>query len=354
MSKPAVFLDRDGTLIEHYEYLTDPSDVQMMPSVAPAMKLLRDRGFLLVMISNQSAVARGIITEKKLIEIHDTLKVQMSEQNVYLDKMYYCPYHPEAAVEKYRKDSELRKPKPGMLHLAAQELDIDLSRSWMVGDDDRDVLAGKAAKCRTILLESYGSVGVQRGSSEPDFKAVNLQEAANLIVRYTTSRRIPPAEQEETSEEITTQSNHQGAGPMGNHENTEHTLSTHRQELDTESYENESLVVNRDASGIDEAEVDEPIELRDPELQEELLNERQLLQQILRELKSANRESNYSDFSIANLFAGIIQIVVVFFMVLAFMFGNGAEPKPESVQTCLLWAGVFQLLTMTLLLIHKQ
>ena len=185
MTKRAVFLDRDGTLIEHYDYLTNSDQVKLKPTTAPALRLLKKRDFLLVVVTNQSAVGRGMITETQLTEIHDRLKELLAQESIFLDAIYYCPYHPEADVEKYRCDSDLRKPKPGMFNLAAEELDIDLEQSWMVGDDDRDILAGQAAGCRTVFIESYQhSSLVRAGQSQPDFQAMNLREAANLIIRY--------------------------------------------------------------------------------------------------------------------------------------------------------------------------
>ena len=328
MSDPAVFLDRDGTLIEHFEYLTDPNDVQVMPSVAPALKLLRDRGFYLVMVTNQSAIARGIITEKKLLEIHDRLKLFLSEQGVYLDRIYYCPYHPEGAVEKYRRESDLRKPSPGMLYLAAEELDIDMSASWIVGDDDRDILAGQAADCRTILLESYGSTGVRQGQSDPNYRAVNLQEAANLIVRYATHpTRISPVPYEEKIE------------------TREEPQPVYKDwpDNETETIETDS-VVHKDQEN-------EPVDRLESSGEQD---EKSTLRLILRELQTTNREKSFTDFSVAKLLAGIFQMIAVFCMVLAFWFGNGIEPDPQAVQNSLMWAVLFQLLTLTWFLIHRH
>ncbi|MCP4710754.1 MAG: HAD family hydrolase [Planctomycetes bacterium] len=197
MSNRAVFLDRDGTLIEHYDYLTDPDQVKLLPTVAKAMGLLKDRDFKLVVVTNQSAIARGMLTEKKLLEIHDRLKYLLAEEGAYLDQIYYCPYHPEGVVDKYRRDSDMRKPAPGMLYLAARELDLDLEQCWIVGDDDRDIEAGKQAKCRTVFIKPHHSPLVQRGSATPDFQAVNLQEAANQIIRYADDRAGIEEEAEE-------------------------------------------------------------------------------------------------------------------------------------------------------------
>jgi len=189
MSRPAVFLDRDGTLLVHYDYLTDPDQVALMPATAAALRLLGAQGFLLVVVTNQSAVARGMLTEEKLADIHDRMKKLLAEQGAYVDKIYYCPYHPDAPVAAYRQDSELRKPKPGMLLRAAAELDIDLSRSWMIGDDDRDIEAGRAAGVLTIMLDTPGASRlVRRKGAAADYRAVNLKEAANQIVRFERQR----------------------------------------------------------------------------------------------------------------------------------------------------------------------
>lgn len=338
MSNPAVFLDRDGTLIEHFEYLTDPNDVQVIASVAPALKLLRDRGFYLVMVTNQSAIARGILTEKKLTEIHGRLKQSLSEQGVYLDKTYFCPFHPEGAVEKYRRDSELRKPRPGMLTLAAQELDIDLSASWMVGDDDRDILAGQAANCRTILLESYGSTGVRHGQSDPDYRAVNLQEAANLIVRHATHlTRVSPAVYAETAQgEEQPQS--------AEEEITENTTSESDFEQDSFQPETEDNDVELPVSDEVSPRLDSSSDG----------DTHSTLRLILREMQAANREKSFTEFSIAKLLAGVFQMIAVFCMVLAFYFGNAVEPDPQAVQNSLMWAVIFQLLTLTWFLMHRH
>jgi PST family polysaccharide transporter len=184
MSRRAVFLDRDGTLIEQREYLTDASQVKLLPRTAAALKRLQDRGYLLVVVTNQSAVARGLLTEKELVRIQDHLQDVLYRAGVRLDGMYYCPYHPQAVLAEYRRDSDRRKPRPGMLLQAAEDLDIDLSRSWMVGDDDRDVEAGRAAGCRTVRLADQEGAPGGNGGARPDFTAGDLQDAADTIIRH--------------------------------------------------------------------------------------------------------------------------------------------------------------------------
>jgi D,D-heptose 1,7-bisphosphate phosphatase len=151
MLRPAVFLDRDGTLIEHVHYLSDPALVRLLPGTATTLELLRRAGFACVLVTNQSAIGRGIITEARLHEIHAEMNRQLAEQGTTLDGIYYCPDVPsedEPSVEK----SLNRKPAPGMLLQAAADLGLDLRSSWMVGDLTSDVLAGINAGCRSILV----------------------------------------------------------------------------------------------------------------------------------------------------------------------------------------------------------
>ena len=115
MPDKAIFLDRDDTLIEDPGYINDAAQVRLVRGVAAALVELKALDYRLVVVSNQSGVARGIVTEQVLGEIHDRLKQLLAEKGAYLDQIYYCPYHPEGAVAKYRKESDWRKPKPGML-----------------------------------------------------------------------------------------------------------------------------------------------------------------------------------------------------------------------------------------------
>ncbi|MCK5269205.1 MAG: HAD-IIIA family hydrolase, partial [Sedimentisphaerales bacterium] len=308
--------------------------VQLLPSTASALKLLRQHGFLLIVITNQSAVARGMLTEKTLNQIHDHLKSLLGLEGAYIDKIYYCPYHPEAVVDQYRRDSDLRKPKPGMLHLAQKELDIDLDHSWIIGDDDRDIETGYAVGCRTIMLESRGSSLVRKGQSSPDFTAVNLQEAANLIIHNSRRPEEHPTEQttpqiedqpekptEEKSPETIEQTNIPEALPPEDNDTTNHQLTTEQDKTK--------------ASGQTDTET--------------------FLAHILRELKAINRDRNApAEFSIGKLMAGVVQMLVIFCLVLAFWFATSPEPKTATTQNCLLLALTFQTLTITLLLIHRH
>jgi D-glycero-D-manno-heptose 1,7-bisphosphate phosphatase len=115
MSNKAIFLDRDGTLIEDPGYLNHPEQVTLLEGVAEALIELRAMGYMIIVTTNQSAVARGIVSEKVLGEIHNRLRQLLTERGAYLDQIYYCPYHPDGVIPKYRKESDWRKPNPGML-----------------------------------------------------------------------------------------------------------------------------------------------------------------------------------------------------------------------------------------------
>lgn len=181
MTRPAVFLDRDGTLIvRDREFLTDPADVRLMDGAADAVKRLRDAGYLVFVATNQSAVARGLVTERTLAAIHAKMCALLEAESASLDAVYSCPHHPEGERELYRTVCECRKPKPGMLRQAADEWSVDLARSWMVGDSERDLEAGRAVGARTILVRT--GEGGKVDPNGADHVARDLSEAAKLIL----------------------------------------------------------------------------------------------------------------------------------------------------------------------------
>ncbi len=181
--RPAVFLDRDGTIIEDVGYLSDPDEVKLLPGAAAAINRLAEAGFAVVIISNQSGVARGFFDEQQMNCVHEQLESLLSQYGAKIDGAYYCPYldSEDATVEAFRRDSDLRKPKPGMILQAGEELEIDLPASWMIGDAQRDVEAGRRAGCQTILLGPGGSAASANGST--DFVAANLAKAVDLVER---------------------------------------------------------------------------------------------------------------------------------------------------------------------------
>ena len=160
-TRPAVFLDRDGTLIEHVHYLSDPALVRLLPGAAEALKRLRRAGFARVLVTNQSAIGRGMLTEERLDQIHTEMNRQLAACGATIDAIYYCPDAP-AGDDRTVVENPDRKPGPGMLLRAAADLKLDLGASWMVGDLISDVLAGLNAGCRSILVES-GQTSPGRG-----------------------------------------------------------------------------------------------------------------------------------------------------------------------------------------------
>ena len=184
----AIFLDRDNTLIHDPGYINHPDQVTLMEGAPEALCDLRALGYRLVVVTNQSGVARGIVTEAVLHEIHDRMEALLAERGARLDGIYYCPFHPDGVIEKYRQPSDWRKPNPGMLLTAAQEMGIDLRQSWCLGDSFSDVEAGIRAGCRTILIDGSSPPrrSAQRapGQVSPEFVAVNLREAVNIVKKY--------------------------------------------------------------------------------------------------------------------------------------------------------------------------
>lgn len=152
----AIFLDRDGTINKNVGFLTKIDDFELIEGVAEAIKLINNSEYLAIVITNQPVIARGEISLLELREIHDKMETLLGEKGAYIDALYYCPHHPDRGFEgervEYKIVCECRKPKPGLLFKAANDFNIDLSRSWMVGDGENDMKAGLAAGCNTILL----------------------------------------------------------------------------------------------------------------------------------------------------------------------------------------------------------
>jgi D-glycero-D-manno-heptose 1,7-bisphosphate phosphatase len=196
MNQKAVFLDRDGTIIEDTGYLGDPNDVKLLPGSAEAIRRLAQAGHLIVMVSNQSGVARGLFDEAAVSRVHARLVALLAAEGAKLDGSYYCPYLSEATVEAYRRDSDLRKPKPGMLHQASRKMAIDLSRSWMVGDSRCDVEAGRRAGCRTILVGCKLS-DTEIRKAAPLHRVFDLREAAKIIEGTMAEVKKPTTQAQE-------------------------------------------------------------------------------------------------------------------------------------------------------------
>ena len=190
MANRAVFLDRDGVLIEDRVQLLHAEEIRILDGVPLALTQLKQAGFRLVVITNQAIVARGLISEADLVILHSTMDRLLQEAGAPpLDAVYYCPHHPEATVPAYRALCECRKPRPGSLLRAARELDLDVQESFLVGDRLTDIIAGTKAGCRTVLVQSpqtqappIVTVEPLDDSCQPDHTCRDLPAAAEWIL----------------------------------------------------------------------------------------------------------------------------------------------------------------------------
>jgi len=314
MSDKAVFLDRDDTVIEDTGYIDDPGQVKLSEGAAESLGKLQGMGYKLIVVSNQSGVARGIVSEKVLGEIHGRLEALLREEGVILNKIYYCPFHPDGVIPKYRKESDLRKPNPGMFLKASEELGIDLESSWAIGDSERDVKAGKRAGCRTILINKpKEEVQIKEMEVKPDFTAVNIREAANIIKKY---------------------------GKLG-------------------SEESEGIGGNmseKDVSGKTEKEVQQEDKqmtsfLKDKKPEK---NVEELLGEIIEQLRNIQRRDIFEDFSIMRLLAGVIQIAVLFCLFLGVWFLMSPKRDVNAIYLCLGFAFVLQVMSLTFYMMQNR
>ncbi|MHC4570788.1 MAG: D-glycero-alpha-D-manno-heptose-1,7-bisphosphate 7-phosphatase [Planctomycetota bacterium] len=317
MADKAIFLDRDDTLIEDPGFINHPDQVKLLDGVAEALTELKALGYKLIVASNQSGVARGIVSEKTLGQIHDRLRQLLTESGAHLDGIYYCPYHPDGVVPKYRKDSDLRKPNPGMLLAAADEMNIDLNQSWLIGNSDRDIEAGLKAGCQTILInQSPHQKLTEPGQSNPDYRAVNMREAANIIKKYHRSFRELPAQVQATKSQVDSAS-----------QDVEH------------HHPRPEITQPKNAPKEQKISVDRT---------------EQLLSSILSQLKRMQRDDIFGEFSIMRLIAGIVQIVVLFCLLISIWFLMSPTRQDNSVLITLGFAILLQLMSLTFYIMHGR
>lgn len=365
MSNTAVFLDRDGTLIHDPGYLNHPDQVQVIDGAAEAVKEFRLLGYKTIVASNQSGVARGMVTPEMVERIHDRLRELLGAKGAALDAIYYCPYHPEGIISEYRKDSDWRKPQPGMLLAAAQEMNIDLSRSWMIGDSDRDMEAGRHAGCKTILI------GAPRpGESTPDYLAVNMREAVNIIKQHRHTLgdgRIPPVSQASQISDKRLPNTGSGVGDPA-------------QRLAGKSAE--ILALPREPAsgkpgdipcveGVGTPNTEDrvwelfPPSTRGPDAHDtapaapvqpgaDLARTEQLLAGILEQLRRVQDREMFREFSFMRLLAGLVQVFVPVCLLLALWFLMGSRRQDNNVFVTLGFAAVLQLMALTFYIMHGR
>lgn len=325
MSQPAIFFDRDNTLIINGDYLGDPEKVVLMPGAADAVARARELGFLVVVVSNQSGVARGLFTEADVVAVNNRMAELILADNpkAKIDRQEYCPYHPAAKVLDYLYDSDRRKPKPGMLLDAARELDIDLKKSWVIGDAPRDIDAGKHAGCRGVFLHDASVVKVdrratERGEFKPDYSATSLDDAIDFIEMQMTSptTETPPTQ---------TSSEPKRIDPI---EKSNLTPILH----DLTAPPTDAQIVALDIEPIAQS-------LNRMEYQ---------LSQVVDELRRAGEPQN--DFSVARLIAGVLMGISLASLFAALLFRD----DPTAFQSLMLVGIFLQVLVSSLLLMATR
>ncbi len=178
----AVFIDKDGTLIRDIPYNIDPALISLSPGAGKALKDLKNKGFMVIVVTNQAGIAWGYFTEAGLVPVFKKINDLLPE-GIVADDFYFCPHHPSGLVPEFSISCFCRKPNPGMLYRAAEEWNIDLCRSWMIGDILNDVEAGNRAGCRSILLDTGNETEWIHGAFRtPFFKVSTLDEAACKII----------------------------------------------------------------------------------------------------------------------------------------------------------------------------
>lgn len=183
MANRAVFVDRDGTMAKDVHYCSCPEDFVLFPETAEAIKLLNEHGFMVIVITNQSGIARGYFTEEMLAKIHEKMRKELAEQGALIEAIYYCPHHPD-------DNCECRKPKPKLVYQATKDFDIDLERSFVIGDLQMDIDLGRAVGCKAILISTISKNSSTLGKNSPDFTAPNLYEAVKWVITSATAEMI--------------------------------------------------------------------------------------------------------------------------------------------------------------------
>lgn len=177
----AIFLDRDGTLVHPRHYPSRPEHLRLYEGIGPELRRLQAAGFRLVVVTNQSGIARGYFTEDDLRRMHKHLTASLDRAGVRLDAIYYCPHHPDGTIPEFARRCDCRKPAPGMLWRAAHDLGVDPAHSWLVGDVLDDVEAGRRAGCRTVLVDLATESPPITPRRRPDFVARDTLHALRII-----------------------------------------------------------------------------------------------------------------------------------------------------------------------------
>jgi D,D-heptose 1,7-bisphosphate phosphatase len=348
MNRPAIFFDRDNTLIRNDGYLGDPAGVVLIEGAADAIARLRSFGYAIVTFSNQSGVARGMFTEDAVRAVNAKMDELLLAQNpdAVIEGHEFCPYHPQGTVEEYRQDSDLRKPKAGMILKAADALALDLTQSWVVGDAPRDIEAGRAAGCKTILFHDPklppSEAAKEAAMGEPDYAVPTFARVVEIIRRNTPGLEPAPAPVMAKTEEPPKP---QAADPrpQGDVEQRAEDAKAAAAPQQKPAGTFGARVSESRRSVASPAPLPPPAALHMPTARLEIL-----AQQTLDELRR-HREFPAGDFSVSKLFASIVQVLAAAAMFLSFLYR--AEPALVPI---MLLAIFLQVLTVALLMMGQQ
>ena len=376
MAQKAVFFDRDDTLISDSGYMQRPEQVNLLPGVPETLIQLKKMGYLLVVVTNQSGIARGFLTEDELEKIHQELKRQLAAEGAVIDGLYYCPYHPDGAVQDFSIESNLRKPNAGMFFQAEEDLDIDLTQSWMIGDSYRDIQAGKAAGCHTILVDVPGKIREKKPTdAEPDRKAVNLREAVNIIRMHEFHQKA------QSTKKISKQSQSpKESGESTETEPADEAVSDKPETVDLisppqiqtkEIAEEMPTMLKPDAeTATEDVSEKEPQTLKPepakvytakspdrtgtPPHTESGSETHHLLEEIAHRLKRKDREGLYQEFSVFKLLSLMIQVVAIFALIISLCFWLSPKVNGEPVIIMIGYSVALQLIVIALLMMHSR
>jgi D,D-heptose 1,7-bisphosphate phosphatase len=347
MKRPAVFFDRDNTLIVSDGYLGDPERVVLMDGAAAAVARARELGFATVVVSNQSGVGRGMFDEDAVHAVNARMDEMLIAQNPHavIDRHEFCPHHPEATVERYREDSDRRKPGAGMILAAAEALALELSRSWLIGDAPRDVEAGKAAGCRTILFTPEGVTSSPAASAssgvQPEHTVTSLKDAMAYIATHAgvderNETANSPADEPAPPRDETMSIPH--------HPNLPQRVESAARVDDPAT---DAPDVPRPSSASYVAREDGAREAGAPRADRDL-RLHALAEQILDELRRS-KEQPIQDFSVPKMLAGICQVMTLAVLFLAYLNRGDAV----VLNNTLLFALTMQTMTIALLIMQR-
>jgi len=342
MTRAAIFFDRDNTLIIGNDYLGDPAKVVLVRGAADAIARAREMGYATVVVSNQSGVARGMFGEDDVHAVNARMDEMLRAENsaAIIDRHEFCPFHPQAPVEKYRLDSDRRKPRPGMLLAVAKEMDLDMPESWIIGDAARDVEAGKRAGCRAILFTD-STLPVSPAAHAPprippDFVASSLSEAIDHIAAAQAQPDASPAADERVS------------SPMVNAP-AEASIATSIARVPRAASDEPPPESVDSAQPLATPEPFVPVPTSLP-MDTSVASTRleKLAEQILQELRRRH-ELEHAEFSVSKLLAGIVQVIAVAVMFLAYL-----NRDSTGLEAIMLLAIFLQAMTCSLLIMSRQ